>query len=128
LARKSSLGKRNSWPACRATPKAFGVAERVNGWQAERLPYSDWSDIDKIFPSIDDHRFSDRVRDASIENWLLFDVAWVFITVRLDNKALGATDASGCSKSERIAIADSACVFAADIVGTETIAKGSSRK
>ena len=128
MARKSSLGKRNSWPACRATRKAFGVAEGVNGWQAKRLPYNDWSDIDKIFLSIDDHRFSDRVRDASNENRLLCDVAWVFITVRLDNRALGATNAGGHIKSEWIAIADSACVFAADIVGTETIAKGSSGK
>ena len=40
----------------------------------------------------------------------------------------GATNTGGCIKSERIAIANSACVFAADIVGTETIAEGRSGK
>ena len=39
-----------------------------------------------------------------------------------------ATNTGACIKSERITIADAGCVFAADTVGTETIAEGSSGK
>jgi len=52
----------------------------------------------------------------------------VLITVCLGRTSLGTTNTCVCIKSEWIAIADSACVFAADIVGTERIAKGSSGK
>jgi len=52
----------------------------------------------------------------------------VFITVYLDGTSLGATNTGDGIKSERIAIANSAGVFAADIVRTETIAKGCSGK
>src|SRR4051812_21050536 len=52
----------------------------------------------------------------------------VFITVCLDGTASGATNTGGRNKSEWIAIGNSACVFAADTVRTETIAEGSSGK
>jgi len=80
-----------------------------------------------ISARIDDHRFSDRVRDASIENRLLCDAAFL-ITVFLGDKRLGATNPDGRIKSERIAIADPACVFATDTVGAEAIAEGGSGK
>jgi hypothetical protein len=50
----------------------------------------------------------------------------VFVTVCLGGKRLGATNTGDRTKSERIAIANSACVFAANIVGTERVAEGSS--
>src|SRR5262249_28733560 len=110
---------------CRATAS---VAEGINGWQAERLPYNNWSDIDGIFPSIDDNRISDRVRDASIEKPVLRDMFRLFITVCLGGTPFGTTNTGGRIESERIAIDDSGCLFAADALGTETIAAGSSGK
>ena len=70
--------------------------------------------------------FSDTVRDASIEKRVLRALFCVFIAVCLGGTALRATNTRGRIKSERIAIADSACVFAADVVGTEAIAESSS--
>lgn len=68
--------------------------------------------------------FSDTVRDAPIEKRFLVDVRPVVIAIRLPARALGA--ANTCRiKSERIAFADSACVFDTDTVGAETTAKGS---
>jgi hypothetical protein len=67
---------------------------------------------------------SDTVCDGSIEKRR----SRVFVAVGLGGTALGATNTGGRGRSEWIAIADSACVFAADIVGTETIAEGSSGK
>jgi len=52
----------------------------------------------------------------------------VSVAVGLGGTGLGATNSNGLIKCERIAIADSACVLAAHIVGTETIAKGGSGK
>src|SRR5436190_3278031 len=111
-----------------ATPNAFRGCRGNKRLAGEAPAYNDWSDTDRIFPSIDDHRFSDRVRDAPIEKWLLRHVPCVFIAVRLAGTALGTTNTGGRIKSERIAIADSACVFDADTVGTETIAEGRSGK
>ena len=82
----------------------------------------------RFFPSIDDHTFSDRVRDASIEKPVWRGMSCVLVAVGLGGTARGATNTGGGIKSEWIAIADSACVFAANIDGTETIAKGSAGK
>ena len=68
--------------------------------------------------------FSDTVRDAPIEKRSLVDVRFVVVAIRLRARALRATNTGGRIKFEWIAIADSPCVFAADLVGAETIAKG----
>jgi hypothetical protein len=52
----------------------------------------------------------------------------VFVAVGLDGTSPGATDTRARIKSEWIAIADSAGVFTADIVGIETITKRCSGK
>lgn len=85
------------------------------------------SNIDGIFPSIADHWFSDRVCDAPIEKRLLRDTPCAFIAVRFGGTGLGAAYIARI-KSKRIAIRNSACVFATDIVRTEAIAEGSSGK
>jgi hypothetical protein len=71
---------------------------------------------------------SDTVYDAPIEKPILRAMFCIFVAGGLGFTALGATNTGGHGRSEWLAIADSACVFAADIVGTETIAKGSSGK
>jgi hypothetical protein len=69
--------------------------------------------------------FSDTVRDAPIEKRFLVDVRPVVIAIRLPARALRTTNTGGRIKSKRIAIVDSARIFAADSLGTETIAEGS---
>ena len=99
-----------------------------NYWHAERLPYNNWSDTGWTFPSIDDHRFSDKVCDAPIEKPFLAEVRSVVVAIRLRARALRATNTGGRIKSKRIAFADSVCVFATDTVGAEKITEGSSGK
>jgi hypothetical protein len=94
-----------------------------NGWQAERLPYNDWDFV----TSIDDHRFSDRVRDARIERRIAREMSSNLVTICLYGADLWPTN-TGRIKSERVAVTNAACLFAKDPVRTETIAEGSSGK
>ena len=71
---------------------------------------------------------SDKVRNVWIAEPLSPDLPSLAFVVPLFSAAGCATNTRVRIKSEWIAIADSAGVFAADIVGTETIAKGSSGK
>jgi hypothetical protein len=70
--------------------------------------------------------FLTKFGDAPIEKRLLRDMPFVAVLVRLAGTARGATNGSGGIKSERIAICDSACVFATDTRGIEAIAEGGS--
>jgi hypothetical protein len=79
-----------------------------------------------ISAGIDDHTFSDRVCDASIEKRLLCDMRFC-IAVYLDRTDLGATNTARIW-SKWIASPNSAPVFTTDRVGTEAIAEGGSGK
>jgi len=70
--------------------------------------------------------FSDTVCDAWLEERLVCNLSSAFIGVCLRGRAFGATNTGGRIKFERIAVADSACVLAAEASGTETIAESSS--
>ena len=76
---------------------------------------------------IDDHNFSGRICDASIAKQFSRDMVCVCIVVSFSGTAPGATN-TALINSKRIAVRDSTCVFATDVVGTETIAKGSDGK
>ena len=67
---------------------------------------------------------SEKVRDDWIAKSFSRNRPSLAFLVSLRSASDCATNTGGRIKSERIAIADAACVFAADTVGTETIAEG----
>jgi hypothetical protein len=71
---------------------------------------------------------SDKVRDVWIAKPLSPDLPSLAFVAPVFSAGGRATNTRVRVKSEWIAIADSAGVFTADIVGIETIAKGSSGK
>src|SRR5262249_51056783 len=97
-------------------------------WQAERLPYNYWSGVRNSFQRLMITGFADRVRDARIERRIACEISSDLVIACLCGADFCATNTGSCIQSERIAIADSACVFAANTLGTETIADGSSGK
>ena len=84
------------------------------------------SNIDRIFPSIDDHKFSDRVCDASIEKRVVRSMSRFVSTLDLGCTGFGATNSDDHVRSDRIAIAGSTCLFDRDAIRTQAITKGSS--